>query len=62
MSLEPLLTTEELAARWRCTRFTVSRLYKKLEIKPVRVGKRLLFRLSDIEAAERRQMTPNVFA
>ncbi|QIG50387.1 hypothetical protein G5V57_23240 [Nordella sp. HKS 07] len=52
----PHLTTNELAARWRCTVFTISAKYRSLGLRPIRVGKRLLFPIVQIEAAERRSM------
>jgi len=52
----PHLTSKELAARWRCTVFTISGKYRKLGLRPIRLGKRLLFPLDRIEAVERRLM------
>lgn len=52
----PHLTTEDLAARWYVTRFTISKKYRLLGIRPITVGKRLLFPLAEVEAAERRSM------
>jgi hypothetical protein len=50
----PHLTTEELAARWRVNRFTVSHNYAKYGLRPLRVGKRLLFPIAQIEEVEQR--------
>ena len=52
----PHLTTDELAARWRCTVFTISAKYRGLGLRPIRVGKRLLFPLVQVEEVERRSM------
>lgn len=52
----PHLTTQELAARWRMTVFTLSGSYRKLGLLPIRVGKRLLFPLDQIEDVEQRSM------
>ena len=54
--IHPHLTTEELAARWRCTIFTISAKYRSLGLRPIRIGKRLLFPLAQVEEAERRSM------
>ncbi|MCA3562348.1 MAG: hypothetical protein IOC82_15090 [Aestuariivirga sp.] len=55
-SPSPHLTVEDLAARWHCTRFTISKKYRALGLRPITVGKRLLFPISQIEEAERRSM------
>jgi hypothetical protein len=55
-TFHPHLTTEELAARWRCTIFTISAKYRGLGLRPIRVGKRLLFPMEQVEAAEQRSM------
>lgn len=52
----PHLTTDDLAARWHSTKFTISRKYRLLGLRPIRVGKRLLFPVDQVEAAERRSM------
>ena len=52
----PHLTTEELAARWRCTVYTISMKYRKLGLRPLRVGKRLLFPIDQVEAVERKSI------
>jgi hypothetical protein len=52
----PHLTTEDLAARWRCTRFTISKKYRLLGLRPITIGKRLLFPVAQVEEAERRSM------
>ncbi|HEV2901132.1 MAG TPA: hypothetical protein VGX71_25485 [Pseudaminobacter sp.] len=52
----PHLTTQELAARWRVTVFTLSGNYQKWGLRPIKIGKRLLFPLDQIEAVERRSM------
>jgi hypothetical protein len=54
--VHPHLTTEELAARWRCTIITISAKYRGLGLRPIRIGKRLLFPLAQVEEAERRSM------
>jgi hypothetical protein len=55
-SPSPHLTTEDLAARWHCTKFTISKKYRLLGLRPITVGKRLLFPLDQVEQAERRSM------
>jgi hypothetical protein len=52
----PHLTTQELAARWRCTVFTLSNNYQKWGLRPARIGKRLLFPIDQVEAVEERSM------
>ena len=49
----PHLTTQELASRWRCTVFTISNKYRKLGLRPLRIGKRLLFPIEQVQAVER---------
>jgi hypothetical protein len=50
----PHLTTLELAGRWRCSRETISRRYRQLGLRPIRIAKELLFPLDQVEAVERR--------
>jgi len=50
----PHLTMIELAARWRCTVFTLSGKYRSLGLRPFRLGKRLLFPLEQVLEVERR--------
>jgi hypothetical protein len=52
----PHLTCRELAGRWRVTTYTLSANYRKWGLNPIRIGKRLLFPIDQIEAAERRTM------
>jgi hypothetical protein len=52
-ALEPLLTRDELAARWRVKKQFVTRHFAKLGLRPVRVGKRVLFPISQVAEAER---------
>jgi hypothetical protein len=56
----PHLTTEDLAARWHCTKFTISKKYRILGLRPITVGKRLLFPVGQVEEAERRSMVAEV--
>lgn len=56
----PHLTTEDLAARWHCTKFTISKKYRLLGLRPITVGKRLLFPVGQVEEAERRSMVGEV--
>jgi len=56
-ALEPLLTRDELAARWHVQPLHVTRNYRRLGLRPVRVGKRVLFPASQILEAERRAST-----
>lgn len=53
--LDRLYTTTELAARWGCTPETISRKYRLLGLKPLRIGKRNNFTEGDILLAEKRQ-------
>lgn len=50
---ERLLTREELAAYWRVSPKTVSRINKK-DLPVVRIGKQVRYRPSDVSAYERR--------
>lgn len=52
----PHLTTGELAARWRCTVFTISNKYRTLGLRPIRVSRRLLFPITQVEEVERNSM------
>lgn len=52
----PHLTTVELAGRWRCTRETISRQYRRWGLRPIRIAGALLFPLDQVEAVERRLM------
>lgn len=56
----PHLTSEELAARWRTSTFTICRNHRKWGLKPIRIGKRNLFPIAQIEEAERRCMIGEV--
>jgi hypothetical protein len=56
VSTYPNLTTDELAARWHMCRFTISTKYRHIGLTPVRVGRRLLFPIAQIEGIERRSM------
>jgi len=53
-ALEPLLTRDELATRWRVTPQHITRNYQKMGLRPIAVGKRRLFPESQIIEAERR--------
>jgi hypothetical protein len=50
----PHLTREELAARWRVQPLWVTQNYQRIGLRPLKVGKRLLFSLDQVEAHERR--------
>jgi hypothetical protein len=50
----PHLTREELAARWRVQPLWVTQNYQRIGLRPLKVGKRLLFSIDQIEAYERR--------
>jgi hypothetical protein len=52
----PHLTRQELAARWRMSAFTLSDIYRKLGLNPIRIGKRVLFPLAQVEEVERQRM------
>jgi hypothetical protein len=52
----PHLTTEELAARLRCRRETISRSYRRWGLMPIRIAGSLLWPLTQIEDLERRAM------
>ncbi|HUP68499.1 MAG TPA: hypothetical protein VM142_01665 [Acidimicrobiales bacterium] len=58
--MSPFLTVEDLAARWRTTPHAVrNQKYRGLLPVPLRVGRRLLWDLADIEAFEAgRRETP----
>jgi hypothetical protein len=48
------LTTEDLAERLRCSRYTVQTKWRLWGLKPIRgMGKRLLFTEEDVERCER---------
>ena len=50
--LGALLTRRQLAQRWNCCPHTIAR---RKDLQPVRLGRRLLrYRLSDVEAIERK--------
>ena len=53
-ALEPLFTRDELAARWRVQPQHITRNFRKLGLRPVKVGKRCLFPESQILEAEQR--------
>lgn len=57
----PHLTTNDLAARFHCTPWTISMNYRKWGLRPLKIGKRLLFPLPQVEAMEAR-MTSKEFA
>jgi hypothetical protein len=48
------LTRDELAERWRVQAQWVTRHYAKLGLRTLKVGKRILFSLAQIEEIERR--------
>ena len=51
----PHLTIPEVAARFRCSRISVVRNWRdRWKLRPLRVGNRLLFPISQIEEFERR--------
>lgn len=52
----PHLTTVELSNRWRITVYTLSKMYRGLGLRPIKIGRRLLFPLDQIEAVERHSM------
>jgi hypothetical protein len=52
----PHLTTQELAARWRVTIYTLSNNYRAWGLSPIRIGKRLLFPIDQIESVEQRSI------
>lgn len=49
------ITQAELAKRWRCTTFTLSRRWRSVGLKPFRMGRENLFRLEQVQAVERRE-------
>lgn len=49
---ESLLTRRELADRWRCHPDTIGRREKEGKLHPVKIGRRALYRLSEIERIE----------
>jgi len=52
----PHLFTEELAERWGVNTTTISRNYRKLGLKPIKLGKRLLWPLDQVEGIESRAL------
>jgi len=52
----PHLTTDELCARWRINKETLSARYRKLGLRPIKVAKRLLFPIEQVERVERDSM------
>ena len=52
----PHLTTLELAARWRTTIFTVSKMHKNWGLSPIKIGRRKLYPIEQVEAVERKSM------
>ena len=50
--IEKLLNLETVASRWDVTTQTVKNRWHEGELKAVRIGRRLLFRLEDIIAYE----------
>ena len=52
----PHLTSVELAARWRTTVFTVSKRHQQWGLRPIKIGRRKLYPIDQIEAAEKRFM------
>jgi excisionase family DNA binding protein len=56
---DPFLTSEELAERWRTTRDDVLQLRHRGDApRGHRIGRRVLFRLSDVEAFEAGRADP----
>jgi hypothetical protein len=52
----PHLTRAELAERWRVDAQCITRNWRKLGLRPIKVVGKLLFPLDQIEAVERRRM------
>src|SRR5262245_47030809 len=52
----PHLFGEELCERWHITNVTLSRIYQRLGLRPIKLGKRLLWPLDQVEAVERLNM------
>ena len=52
----PHLTAAELSARWRITIFTLSKNYRAWGLRPMHVGRRLLYPIAQIEDFERQSM------
>jgi hypothetical protein len=50
--IEKLLNLETVASRWDVTTKTVKNRWQEGDLKAVRIGRRLLFRLEDIIAYE----------
>lgn len=53
----PHLTADELATRWRLSRFTISKKHAAWGLRPIHIGKRKLFPIDQVEEVERRSMT-----
>jgi hypothetical protein len=52
----PHLFGEELCRRWGINASTLSRTYRKLGLRPIKLGKKLLFPLNQVEEAEANHM------
>lgn len=49
------LTREELAKRWRTTPVSISRIYRKLGLRPLTVQSKLLFSVQQVAEVEQQQ-------
>lgn len=47
-----LITRQELADRWRCHPDTIGRHEKAGKLHPVRIGRRALYKLSEVQKIE----------
>lgn len=54
LSGQPHLTVEDIAQRWGCSIDTVRRHYREWGLRPLRFGKRLLFRADAVAEVEAR--------
>jgi excisionase family DNA binding protein len=52
-----VLTTTDVAERWKVTRQTVTSLYRRGELRGFKAGSNLRFRLEDVEAFEQATMS-----
>lgn len=51
-STESLITRKELADRWRCGPDTIGRYEKAGKLHSVRIGRRALYKLSEVQKIE----------
>ena len=55
-ALEQLLTFDDLAARWHCSRKAVKTNWTKYGFRPIRIARRVLIPISQVIAFEQRMI------